>query len=70
MCCIYFNSNFIIFPSKSSFRVFLEKLEGDSKSNQEKIDERNISVRNIEPGNIEPFTEGTVMIVRSHNQMK
>ena len=65
LCCnIQFEFRYFF---KIKFCLFLEKLEGDSKSNQ--VDERNIS-RNIEPGNIEPITEGTVMIVRSQNQMK
>ena len=56
-------------PSKSSLRVFLEKLQGDSNSNQGNIDERNIA-EHVEPGNIEPNTEGIVMIIRLYSQMK
>ena len=65
---IFISIRFSLFLQNQVFVFFLEKL-GDSKSNQEKIDEINIA-ENIEPGNIEPITEGTVMIVRLHNQMK
>ena len=67
---IFISIRISLFLQNQVFVFFLEKLEGDSKSNQEKIDKRNISAGNIEPGNNEPITEGAAMIVRSHNQMK
>ena len=59
----------LFFQNQIFVGFFFRKLEGDSKFDQEKIDERNM-LENIERGNIEPITKGTVMIARSHNQMK
>ena len=47
------------------FRKIRRRLEIQPR----KIDERDIFEK-IEPGNVEPITEGTVTIVRSHNEIK
>ena len=66
---IFISIRISLFLQNQVFLFSLEKLEGDSKSNQGKVDEKN-TAEYIDPGNIEPNTEGTVMIVRLHNQMK
>ena len=66
---IFISIRISLFLQNQVFLFSLEKLEGDSKSNQGKVDEKN-TAEYIDPGNIEPNTEGTVMIVKLHNQMK